>query len=105
MATAVEIMNHRLTAIVLTATIVGGSLGFMDTRHASAMDVKSLTEILQASEIGRVEYMIEELDRRIRRIRRVPEVDRNQFDRDDLIDMEARKEYLLRELDRMEQDK
>jgi len=96
-------MNHRLTSIVLTASIVGGLLTFMDGRHASAMEVRDLTEVIKASEIGRLEYMIEELDRRIRRVKRIPDVDRNQFERDDLIDMEARKEFLLRDLDRLEE--
>jgi hypothetical protein len=103
MATAAEILNHKLTAVVLTATLVGGALSYMDARHASAMDVGNLTAVLQASEIARLEYMIEEIDRRIKRIRRIPEGNRKVFEQDDLVDMEAKREYLLRELERLEE--
>lgn len=102
MTTAAEILNHKLTAIVLTASILGGALSYMDARHASAMDVGNLTKIIQASEIARIEYMIEEVDRRIKRIRRTPEADREPYQIDDLIDLEARREFLLRELQRLE---
>ena len=102
MATAAEIMNHKLTAVVLTATILGGALTFMDSRHASAMNVQNLTLVLQASEVARLEYQLEETERRIRRIKRISEADRKPFENDDLVDLESKKEHLLRQMGRME---
>lgn len=100
-------LDSAMAKAIATGTIIAmfvGGLSYMDTRHASAMDVHNLTEMLKASEIARYEYLIEEASRRIKRIKRVPEADREAVDREDLIDLEARKEFLLRELDRLEND-
>ena len=79
-----------------------GAIAWLDSRHASASEIDSLTRLLKASEISRIEYQIEEIDRRVRRILMVPPVERDRYDNADLEDMRARKEALVRQLERLE---
>lgn len=97
-------MATRLSVLAVTISLFTGGMAYLDSRHASASDVRDLTRILKASEIARIEYQIEEAERRIRRIHRVPEEERPPFEADDLIDIRARREHLLRELDRLEME-
>lgn len=88
------------------ATIVGiifGLVSWLDARHASADEIDKLTRLLKASEVGRIEYQIEEIDRRKRRILMVPPVERDRYDNADLEDNEAKKQSLIRQLERLEE--
>ena len=102
MATAAEILNHKLTTVVLTTTIVGVLLGYMDSRHASAMDVQKLTTAVQSSEVSRIEFQLDDVSRRYKRLIRIPEDERQQWEKEDIVDLEVRKEFLLRQLKRLE---
>ena len=105
MATLTEQLNSRVALVIGGATLIGflfGSIAWLDSRHASAADIDDLTRLLKQSEISRIEYQIEEIDRRRRRILMIPPVERDRFDNADLEDMEARKEALLRQLERLE---
>ena len=103
MATAIEILSHRMTVFTVALSILIGTLGYLDSRHASASDVQQLTEVIESAEIAQLEYLIEETQRRMKRIKRIPEGERDGWEEEDLIDLESRKEYLLREMDRLEE--
>ena len=105
MATMIDAINSRLALALSVLALVGAALGVMDSRHASAGEVRDLANILKQSEIARLEYMISETQRRWKRIKRIPEADRTIADREDMADLEAREKFLLREMDRMEDGK
>lgn len=106
MPSLTEQVNSRIALVIGGATLVGflfGAIAWLDSRHASAADIADLTRLIKASEISRIEYQIEELERKMRRIKMIPPVERDRFDNADLEDMAARKEALLRELERLEE--
>ena len=106
MPSVAEKLNSGMGLVISTGTIIamGASVLFwMDSRHASAGDIDRLTEAIKQSELSRLEYRIEETERRGRRILRIPENERTQFDNDELVDLELKREFLLRELKRIEE--
>ena len=107
MPNVTESLSSGLGLVISFGTIVGmaaAALVWMDSRHASAGDIDKLAEAIKQSELSRLEYRIEETERRYKRIMRIPEEDRTAFDREEIIDLEGRREYLLRELKRLEED-
>ena len=89
-----------------TVSVVAGfifwSIGFMDARHASAMDVANMAKMMAASEIARLEYSIEDTERKMLRIQRIPTQDRNPDQNGELEDLRYKKEFLLRQLERLD---
>jgi hypothetical protein len=61
----------RLTIVAITATLIGGGLTWLDSRHASASDVSELTRSIEKERLGRIEFEIEELERLERGIKRM----------------------------------
>lgn len=98
MATTMEVLNHRLTALASILVLGGMGLAFMDTRHASASDMAALTQEIQSDRIDAIEYQIAETERRIKRILLIPAPERSQWDAVTLTEEMDRKEYLLRKL-------
>ena len=80
------------------------SIDFLDARHASAMDMKNMAQMMKASEIARIEYQIEDAQRKMTRIIKIPEPERTRDEVGELEDLKYKKEYLKRELDRLEDD-
>lgn len=101
MPSPVEILNHRLTALISVLVLVGMGLAFMDSRHASAMDVQQISDFLYESRIDDLEYKIQECERRIRRILLIPEEERDLWDATQLDDELNKKEHYLRKLKRL----
>ena len=101
MASALEVMNHRITLLVGTLAIIGSGLAFMDRRHASASDVQDLTQMIWDERIEDLEYKIEELERRQANIRRVPEEDRPDWALQELLELDNQKERYIRKMDRL----
>ena len=81
-----DMLNSRLAAAVAIVTLMGVGLAFMDSRHASAMDVQALTDQIMISQIEDLEYKIQECELRIRRILLIPELDRDLWDATQLED-------------------
>ena len=101
MAKTAEILNHRLTSVVLILTLGGFGLGYMDTRHASATDVQDLVKVIQSDRIERAEYIIEDLERRSQNIERTPLASRSAQQSQELVEIELVKARQLRKMDRM----
>jgi hypothetical protein len=101
MASAIEVLTHRLTALAIMLSLVGGALAAMDSRHASAMDVQQLTEMIQDDRIEELEYKIEDTEDQINRIQSVPEEDRYDGEDQYLHDLENKKERYIRKLERL----
>ena len=105
MANFTDQLTSRVALVIGGITIVSamfGAIAFFDSKYASAMDVKDLTRLITQSEISRLEYQIEEIDRRLRRILMIPPIERDRFDNADVEDLRARKETLLRRMERLE---
>jgi hypothetical protein len=101
MTNAMEVMNHRLTALVAMLTLVVGALTFMDSRHASAMDVHQLTEMIEADRIEQLEYKIEDVEDQINRVLSIEEEVRPDGAEQYLHDLENKKERYIRNLERL----
>ena len=101
MATAIEVLNHRLSLAMMVLALVGSALAFMDTRHASAMDVKGLSAAIYDDRIQRLEYQIAEQEDEIVDILSIEVDDQTRQDLRDLNRARDRKEELLRRLDRL----
>ncbi|HUW46680.1 MAG TPA: hypothetical protein VMW50_12900 [Dehalococcoidia bacterium] len=97
-------MNHRLTALISVLALVGMALAFMDSRHASAMDVHNLSEMILADRIHRLEYQISEEEDEIVDILSIDVEDQTRQDLRDLNRARDRKEELLRRLERLVKD-
>ena len=101
MATAIEMLNHRITLVLGTLALVGMGLGFMDSRHASASDVQELTQMIWDERIEDLEYKIEETERRQHMIRRVPVEERPPWSNEELLELDNKKERYLRKMNRL----
>jgi hypothetical protein len=101
MTNAMEVLNHRLTALSITLMLVGGALAFMDSRHASAMDVQQLTQMIEEDRIEQLEYKIEDVEDQINRVLAVPEEERSEGIEQYLHDLTNKKERYIRNLERL----
>lgn len=101
MSTTIEILNHRLTAAMAVLAIVGAGLAFMDSRHASAMDVQQLTDMIYDDRIEELEYKIEDIEAMIRRISMVPIAERTIWASQELINLNNKKARYIRKLERL----
>ena len=101
MNATIEVLNHRITLALGVIALVGIGLGFMDSRHASASDVKDIADAIKADQIDRLEFEISEAERRAKRITRVPVDQRTVLDTQDLEDAMIQKERYLRKLERL----
>jgi hypothetical protein len=86
-AMTIEVLNHRITLALGVIMLVGMGLGFMDSRHASAMDVQKLTEMIEEDRIEELEYKIEDVEAAKVRILSVPEDKRTTWSDQQLIEM------------------
>lgn len=91
-------------AVSVTAGFIFWSIDFLDARHASAMDLKNIAQMMQASEVARIEYQIEDSQRKMTRIIKIPAAERTRDQVGELEDLKYKKEFLKRELDRLEND-
>jgi hypothetical protein len=66
-----NLLVTRLTIIAITATLIGGGLTWLDSRHASAGDVQQLTKSIERERLDRIEFEIAELERLVRGIKRM----------------------------------
>ena len=89
-----------------TVSVVAGfifwSIGFMDARHASAMDVANMAKMMAASEIARLEYQMEEAQRQRTRIIKIPAAKRTPEQVGEIEDLTYKLEFLKRQLERLE---
>jgi hypothetical protein len=92
----------RLGAVGSLIGIIVYGAAFMDARYASASDISSLIGTIKDSRIERLEYEIRNCDRRVQRVLMVAEADRTSWDIQDLQDAKSSKEYLLRQLERLQ---
>ena len=101
MATAIEMLNHRITLVLGTLALVGLGLGFMDSRHASASDVQELTQMIWDERIEDLEYKIEEVELKKRMLMRTLPEDRPPWSNEELLELDNKKERYLRKMDRL----
>ena len=92
-------------AVSLSGVIsIGGLLALLDNRYAAAMDVQILTETIVESRIEELEFKIEDIeDRQLRRNL----IDPNQLEDweiQEMLDMENKKERYIRKLERLQDD-
>lgn len=102
MKNIVETLNTRIALVISFAVVLTSTVAFLDGRHAAADEFEEVIQLIKAENIDRLEYRISDADRKISRIKRVPEDEREQWEEADLIDLEATREYLLRQLDRIQ---
>jgi hypothetical protein len=105
-----EVLNHRLTALIAVLTIGAIGLAAMDSRHASASDVKvvadmvhQLVSTIRESDIAQVEYKIEDIEDQIGRAESVSEAARPNGTGQHIKDLKNKKERYIRKLERLEQ--
>jgi hypothetical protein len=94
----------RLGAVGSLIGIIVYGATFMDARYASAADIGALISTIKDGRIERLEYEIKDCDRRVQRVLMVPEADRTSWDVQDLQGAKNSKEYLLRQLERLQDD-
>lgn len=97
-----DLVKARLELLVILSVLLGGSLAIVDARYAAAGDVTDLISSLNAARMERLEYEIKQAERRITRVELIPEEERTPWDIQDLNDAEDEKEFLLRQLARLE---
>lgn len=88
-------------------TLVGSlfiAIAWLDSRHASGADLDRMERLLLASRVSTIEYQIEDAERKMLRIERTPPPVRTPDQNAELEDLKFKKEYLLRELERLEDD-
>jgi hypothetical protein len=87
----------RLTIIAITASLIGGGIAWLDSRHASASDVSQLKTSIDRERIERIEFEISELERAAQRIKRMPELQQILPDtKARIAEIEARRDRYLR---------
>jgi len=101
MATALEIMNHRVTLAVGVLVLVGAGLGFMDARHASAEDVKQLTLMIAEDRIEELEFKIEDIEDKSIRLLAIQAEDIEPRDVQEMESLANRKARYIRKLNRL----
>lgn len=90
-----------MSTITLAVALMGGGLAFLDSRHASAMDVQQLTEMIHDDRVEELEYKIEDIEAVRRRILLVPLVERNDWEAQELINLKNKKDRYIRKLERI----
>jgi len=96
-----NVAKHRGTESFITVATLVAVLTFMDERHATASEVQDLTNAIQSDRIERVEYHIEDAERRIKQIVVVPVAERTPYQVKDLLEAQYNKEMHLRKLKRI----
>jgi hypothetical protein len=95
----------RLTIIAITATLIGGGLTWLDSRHASASDVSALTVSIEKERLSRIEFEIEELERLARGIKRMPTAAQDAPQTQArLLELQSRRERYLRKREELLQE-
>ena len=98
----IDAIKTRLELLAIVGVLLGGALALVDARYAAATDVGQLISSLNAARMERLEYEIKQCERRITRVMLIPEDQRTPWDIQDLNDAEDEKEFLLRQLARLE---
>ena len=89
-------------AVSLSGIIsIGGLLTLLDNRYASAMDVQSLTDTIIESRIEELEFKIEDLEDRMLRKSFISEDELEPWEKQELIDLENKKERYIRRMERL----
>ena len=108
MASTMEILGHRLTALIAVITLGGFAVAVLDTRHASASDVRvvadmvhQLVKTIQKSDIAQLEYKIEDTEDQINRAESVPAAIRPSDTGQYIQDLENKKARYIRKLERL----
>jgi hypothetical protein len=92
----------RLGAVASFVGLLAYGATFMDARYASASDIGALIGTISDGRIERLEYEIRNCDRRVQRVLMIPDGQRSSWDIQDLQDAKNSKEYLLRQLERLQ---
>ena len=108
MATADDIWNSwavRLGVIATLFAVIAYGVDALDSRYAQASDISALVKSLNEGRMERLENEIRQAERRIQRVKMIPEESRTAWDLQDLQDALNEKEFLLRQLERLMDDR
>ena len=79
----------------------GALFGVLDNRYALASDIQDLTSMIYEDRVDELEFKIDEIERREANIRLVPKEQRPEWAKNELLQLENRKERYIRKLDRL----
>lgn len=96
-----DLKKSAATLSIGGVVTAGALFGVLDNRYASASDVDVLVQAIQEDRVERLEVQIADAERRIKRIMVKPVEQRNEYEVQDLLDLEATRERLLRKLERL----
>lgn len=95
----------RLTVVSLSISILVAVGAWVDSKYASAADVQALSDTIQDDRVERMEFMIERAERRMKYLKSIPEPALTEYQKQELMELEHEKEFLLRKLKRIEGSK
>lgn len=96
--TFTEMLLHRTTLAAVVIALMGSSLTFMDSRHASATDVERLITVIYDDKRDRLEFEISLIESRIRRLIVIVPERRSAAQTQELAELKSTRERYLRTL-------